>query len=137
MRPLQAETETKQKPRHRTCFARYPRTGFISPFLGPWRQSSNLIKVPVITLLIYKKNDKNFRKIELGAPTGFLVVDSREVWPLFFKGQSQGPQMPHSKDIGALPQWCRPQVTRIIGTQGVFHSRSAIPRRFNRGFTSS
>ena len=38
--------------------------------------------------------------------------------------------------IGALPRRCRPQVTRI-GTNGALHSRSAIPRRFNRGFASS
>ena len=37
--------------------------------------------------------------------------------------------------MGALPRRCRPKVKRI-GTNGALHSRSAIPRRFNRSLTS-
>ena len=38
-------------------------------------------------------------------------------------------------NIGALPRRCRPQDKRI-GTHGALHSRSAIPRQFNRSLAS-
>ena len=70
-----------------------------------------------------------------GSVTFYTVLKKKSCRVLNKEAMRVSLQLTLIMNIGALPRWCHPKVTRI-GTHGLLHSRSAMPWRLTRDLIS-